>query len=179
MFIVQELNATYVYDFMSMNIFQQVFASANPTYEVPGDCKPKAKANVRDGDPSGLDPPPKSSQLPVRQRVKPPRSNRDAIQMQAANVELEARLQQMTLQLKQSEGSLAKIREHNMILSKRNEDLVNLIERLRKAAIETGLDFTDLQNKADEDEKEKNEQWRFRITELQLEIEELRHRLDG
>jgi hypothetical protein len=163
---------------MSMNIFQQVFASANPASEVLHDSKPKAKMNVRDRDPSDFDAPPRSSQLPVRQRAKPPRSNRDAIEMQAANVELEGKLQQMTSQLKQSEGSLAKIREHNMILSKRNEDLVNLIERLRKAAIDTGLDFTDLQNKVEEEEKEKNEQWRFRITELQIEIEELRMRVD-
>jgi hypothetical protein len=164
---------------MSMNIFQQVFASANPTYEVPRDSKTKTKLPCRAGGASGPDPPPKPSQFSVRQRAKPPRSNRDAVEMQAATIELEGKLQRMTLQLRQSEGSLAKIREHNMMLSKRNEDLVNLIEKLRKAAIETGMEFTDLQNKVDEDEKEKNEQWRFRITELQLEIEEFRMSLDG
>jgi chromosome segregation ATPase len=156
-----------------MNIFQQVFASANPSYEVPKDSKPITRTTGRVMVIEGTG---KSSQLPIRQRTKLPRSHREAAERQAATVELEAKLHQMNSQLKQSEGTLAKIREHNMILTKRNEDLENLIERLRKAAIETSLDFTDLQNKLDEDEKEKNEQWRFRIMEIQFEIEELKTR---
>jgi hypothetical protein len=58
---------------------------------------------------------------------------------------METKLQHMNAQLEESEGSLAKIREHNVMLSKRNEDLKNLFDRLCKACIETGLAFTELQ----------------------------------
>jgi chromosome segregation ATPase len=159
-----------------MNIFRQVFASANPNYEVPRDEKPKAKVFEKAAKLVPTDPPPKSppqKRLSLA-RAKPKRVNREAIEMQSAIVEMEAKLQQMNAQLKQSEGSLAKIREHNMMLSKRNEDLENLIDRLRKASIQTGLAFREVQSKLDEEAKERNEQWRFRITELQFEIEAAR-----
>jgi hypothetical protein len=159
------------------NIFQQVFASANAAHETVREFKaktrtiePRAPVTVDRGAPASE----MTAQIPARGRKKSQRASKDLLELQAATTEMETRLQQTASQLKQSEASLAKIREHNMILAKRNGDLENLIERLRQAAITTAVQANDMRNRFEEEEKESNETWKFRVMEVQFEIEELK-----
>jgi chromosome segregation ATPase len=155
------------------NIFQQVFASANATHEFKVKVKTIEPAVTVVTDP-GAPASEVAAQIPARGRKKSQRASKDIMELQSATNEMETRLQQMAGQLKQSEASLAKIREHNLILEKRNSDLENLIERLRQAAITTALQANQMHNRFEEEEKESNETWKFRVMELQFEIEELK-----
>jgi hypothetical protein len=121
------------------NIFQQVFASANATHEFKVKVKIKPPVTIA-ADPGA----PASEmviQIPARGRKKSQRASKDFMELQS---EMETRLQQMVGQLKQNKTSLAKIREHNLILEKWNSDLENLIERLRQAATTTALQTNEI-----------------------------------
>jgi chromosome segregation ATPase len=88
--------------------------------------------------------------------------------------ELEATLKQLTNQLRQSQASLAKITDQNLALEAKNAELESLRDKLAKSADRTSDKLSNLEREYDEDMTDQEEHWKFRFTELQFELEELR-----
>lgn len=189
-----------------MNIFQQVFASVNVNEEkitpipkpmVSSIAKPKLPdpAKSEETAPAAHPVPLKkksseqtntihsspSKRMRTLKRIvngskKPKAKHHPPTDYTRKIAELEHKLQEMKKQLEETQESLKTVQESNVTLSKRKDELEELVGKMDHAAQLTAAKMKDMKADFEEIEKERNECWEFRCAELEIELEALRER---